>query len=570
MYLFFRTHCGAVLLAAAVGALCIAPQLWFMHEPGYRGIEMMGADAEEHYVARIQEVYDGYPSLGNVFLPQKDQPYVLPGLGENIVAQLGKALHMTAPRMNVLSKFIFPFFAALLLYTLSYLLFRSRAAALLGMGAALLGDNLMSGLGAWKALLHGTSDVSGFLTYARPINPEVSGVFLFGALILIFSAFYQRKTATVLESIIIGACAGLSWYISPYVSTFLFGMLGLSCVWLVYQRRHRAAGSALGSIVVGTVALVPYAVNYLSLVRAPAYADTALRQGLVMTHQPIVSAWLAVLLAAVLFLWPRRFSSARPFFVVCTLTLIILLNQQIVTGREIQPSHYHWYITKPLVGVMLGMYAVVCTEYVLHRRYLRMGVYVLGALFLLYSAALLQINSYRANYPEAIAAQSYAPALAYLNTLPAGQAVWADRAISTYIPMYTDQNAPNNDYVEYYLVPQQYLVERMLLEYRLSNISPSQILATMEQDRSDISQRLFGVYWRDQAGSYAAIPDSLLEQYAAQYPGIYAEPIVDIVKNLGVTTIIWNQNDEPVWDISSSTTMPISTTDTFKVYSVHL
>src|SRR4051812_45114212 len=90
------THWLAIIFAISVGVLCVAPYFYFAHTVEYRGIAMLGQDAEEHYLARIQEAYDGNPTMGNVFLPYKKTPYLTPGLGEDIVAGLGRILHLTA------------------------------------------------------------------------------------------------------------------------------------------------------------------------------------------------------------------------------------------------------------------------------------------------------------------------------------------------------------------------------------------------------------------------------------------------------------------------------------------
>ena len=83
MILFLKRHGLAFILAILVGVICIAPFLYFaLHAPGYSGIVMMGTDGEEHYLARMAEVYDGHAGVGNVFLPDKNLPYFAPAGGE--------------------------------------------------------------------------------------------------------------------------------------------------------------------------------------------------------------------------------------------------------------------------------------------------------------------------------------------------------------------------------------------------------------------------------------------------------------------------------------------------------
>ena len=110
MQRFFKTlthHWLAVVLAALVGLICIAPYAYFALQPQYQGVSMLGQDAEEHYVARIHELYDGHGTTGNVYLPFKNEPYLIPPLGEIIVGVFGIAFFLTAAQAAVAAKFLF-------------------------------------------------------------------------------------------------------------------------------------------------------------------------------------------------------------------------------------------------------------------------------------------------------------------------------------------------------------------------------------------------------------------------------------------------------------------------------
>jgi putative flippase GtrA len=546
-----KRHWLALVFALCAGILCIAPAVYFSHvAPGYRGIAMMGSDDEEHYVARIQEVNAGYSSLGNVFLPDKNVPYLAPGLGENIVARLGNMVDMDASVVNVFSKFLFPFLITLLVYALCYALFESRALALLGTMAALVGDNLVSGPQAWLALLHGVSTSVNFLTLARPINPEVTDVFLFGGMILFYNAFIKRAPRAW-EIALLGLIAGTALYVSPYPFTFLCGMLGVSFFWFAYQRDWSRVRGIFLSGALMSLCSIPFVLNYLRLVASTEYSALALRQGLVHSHTPLISFWLAIMLVLALFVWPKRYPQARIFYLFSVIVLIILTDQQIVTGVSVVPSHYHWYITKPLVGIFISMYAWVVLEWATKRQWLRaLGIATILSL-LFYNTFLIQLTSYNAQYQNAVALQKYAPTLAYLNTLSPGMSIWADQQLSSEISVYTKQNAPNNFYALYYLVSQQYLVERMLLGYELEGIPTSDILTTLKRDRESVSGEVFGIYYREQYGSDAAIPDSLLETYADEYKAQIARPLASVFHDLGATHIILDKSTDSVWHITT-------------------
>lgn len=572
LYALLLRHGAACVLALFIGVVSVAPQ-WYAayNTPSYAGIALMGTDAEQHYVARVQEVYAGYPSLGNVFLPNKGIPPLEPALGEDIVAYLGMILHISAVQMDVLGKFVFPFLIALLLYGLLYVLSRRRIAALLGVLFAMWGDSLMDGPRALLGLVRGVAPVSDFLTYARPINPEISALFLFGSLLAVYWFFFRelhpsRRLVRTLALAALGLMAGLSLYVSIYVYTFLLAFGLLLFAYALLKKEYGTAGE-LG--LVGGVALLsagPFIVNYIHARALPAYADASLRFGLIANHAPIMSLWVLLLALGALFL-PRREKSARVFFLIAALALAVVLNQQIITGHVMQSGHYHWYITKPLAGLMLGWYAVLLAEFALGRSWMRYAAYGFLSGMLLYTAVLVQTASYRAAAPALSAAQAYAPILSYLHAQPAPAVVWADRTLSLFIPLYTHNDAPNNGYAEYYLVPNAYLVERLLLEYRLRGVTPQQILGVMRRDRADISQRIFGVYWRDAAGSYDALPNALIESYARRYAALYQEPLATVFRQLGVTEIVWDAAAAPSWNLGAQSGLHIvATIGRYSVY----
>lgn len=545
-------HSAALVVAILVGLVCVAPQIYFaVSTPNYAGIALIGSDGEGHYAARINQVYAGHPSLGNTFLPNKDQPYLQPSLGEIIVAGIGKVSGMSASQVNTFSKFLFPLLVALLLYSFAYVLFSSRIIGLFAALCALFGDNLISGISPWLGLLHGTSAATDFLPYVRPINPEVSGLFFFAVLYIFYRAFAVRGLPRLWESFAIGALTGVSLYMTPYTFTFLGLFLGLSFLWFWRRRAYQNMLHLAYAGIAAFVVLIPFLLNYKALVAHPDYADTAMRYGLILTHSPALGIWILLMLGLSLFLWPKQYKDARIFFSISALTLLVLTNQQILTGHALQLSHYHWYITKPLVGIMLGMYAVVIAQYVFRNELLRNSVYVLAALILLYNAALVQIYSYKAHYADAAAAQTYAPTLAYLNTIPTEQTAWANKSLSVYIPLYTKHNAPNNDYASSYLIGNDFLVERMLLEYRLRGVTPSDIATQLTKDRATVSGQIFQLYWRDQGGNYESIPDSYLEAYAARYKEIYTKPFEQLFKDMGATMIVWDKALEPEWRVDS-------------------
>jgi len=564
-----RIHWVAVVIGLAVGLLTMAPFVAFRFDPGYQGIEMIGSDAEEHYVARMQEAYDGYPGVGNTFMPDKQQPYGPAGLGEWIVHVLGKTLGMQAAEANVFAKLFFPTVLVWLIYAWVYAMFRQRTTALLGSIAPLLGYNLVSSMQSWIAGLQGTTIDSMFLIFARSINPQVSSVNLFGALLLLYRGFHSGRKPFWWEVIGAGVLTGTALYISPYVFVFLASLLLVSFVWFLWRDRTLA----VPAFVAGAVALVctiPFAINYWYLHASAEYAAFAMRTGVATNFAFVLPRWLILLTLAVLLLWPKEHRKARTFLFLMFAALFIVIEQNVLTGVYLFPGHIHWYITKPLAAIMLGIYLGFASALLWRWGYVRLSVaaVVLACAGFFYNAALWQINSYVGSYPLAHMSQTYAPVLEYLATQKEPEVVWADTTLSLYIPMYTHHNTPNNVYAIYYLNPFSFYLNSVFLDYRLRGVPPAQAMRTFVRDREWVNMRLYGMYGRDISGNADPITDEDLRVLSKQYATFFARPLAEVLQELGVTMLVAREGERAQYATVRGLS-EVYASDDFVVYTTH-
>ncbi len=102
----------------------------------------------------------------------------------------------------------------------------------------------------------------------------------------------------------------------------------------------------------------------------------------------------------------------------------------------------------------------------------------------------------------------------------------------------------------------------------MRGIIPANALSTMQKERSDISQRIFGIYYRDQFGDYSDIPDSVLQQYATMYAKEYATPLSQDFKKLGVTLIVAQSGSPESSLLMKDSFKSIGTTGQFAIYQV--
>ena len=156
------------------------------------------------------------------------------------------------------------------------------------------------------------------------------------------------------QATIAAAAAGLIFALLIFSYFYLWtaaaAWLICACVlWLLARRSERSrAVVVLGTVFVfGVIALVPY---WRMLSHRAATVDAA--QALVFTHQPDLfrlPEMIALLVLILLGIGILRavFRGSDPVGLVAAafaLSIVAVFNQQIITGRSLQPIHYQWFI----------------------------------------------------------------------------------------------------------------------------------------------------------------------------------------------------------------------------------
>ncbi len=535
-----RYHAAAYALAAAVGILCIAPYAYFAATPQHQGIALMGQDAEEHYLARIQEASEGHLGLGGVFTPQKEIPYLSPGLGEIAMAGAAKLAGLRTADIALAAKFLLPALIFLAIYGLCLSVSRSRLTALLGATAAMLGSAIMSNPHELLALMQGQSFVDG-VTWARPVNPQISGLMLFSGLWLLYRAYVQRENSSWLAIGAIGGIIGLSLYVSVYAWSFLGLLLFSIFIAEAVRKNYRAAGRLLFAGISGLLLSVPFFLNYLSAMHTPGYAAAAQFQGALASHAPALGAWLLILLALP-WLLPKQERQARVFFALCGAALAVALNQQIITGVYLQPGHYHWYVTKPLAALLAALAAMPIMRRIAPAAIAGTAC-IIGIAVLAAHGAAAQAHFYARHAPAAFQAQEYAPLLEHLRSSPE-EAVYTNPALADYVAIYTDDDALNSTYAGLYFLPEGYLEDRLFFGYRLRGIAAEESFEVMKSERETIAMELFGSSWSGIPEDARPLPDSVLEALSQEYRENQGTTLAEMMRTLNIDRIVLDAEDD--------------------------
>lgn len=558
-----RRHWPALVLALIVGTLIIAPSWYFRYESGsYKGVDLFRSDAELNYLAQIQETYDGYFGLGNIYLADgKDAPAgIQQPLSAFIVWLFGRSFGMDAPSANLYSKFVFPALLTIVLYFLFIVLTSSRRFALLGASFVMLAPatlGLFSFPDLSSMILRGVFPNAEyqFLTYARSINPQISSFFLYGFFLLIWFALSRdrvtgKKSLNLWSSIGAAVVLGLSFHSYFFVYSFASVFTFLLFVWFIIKKDWPRARNlffiGLGAFIIAFPALW----RMYSAMSGSYYSAATERVGVFLSHKFIFSkvwwgtffVWLAS--------WRLQSKSVKLFFGLFLLSGFILGNQQVITGRMIPaPQHYHWYYIAPFCGAFF--------IYLAHRvasRYVSTRVARAGAIAALLLFAWLGVQFQRASYahyaPLVISEQRYSGALAWLReNASRDSAVLASDEAAHLVVGFTPANVYYHRGLTDFPIPPERMKSALFINIFLSGVTAESASEYFEKERNLVGSWLYGEHYRQRNGCNGCFPDELRDALIKEYQEFLSRDFVTELKKYPLDYILWDRESEPEWRV---------------------
>ncbi|MDD3531288.1 MAG: hypothetical protein PHV99_01720 [Candidatus Pacebacteria bacterium] len=553
---FLKEHWIALLLAVLTSVIVAAPQVYFRIEHRndgvYQGIELLPDSPRS---ALTREIMDGHPNLGNVYYKDgKDDPYLWQPFQPMAVAYMGELFGLDINNTFLLSRIVLPFLAFMLIYGFALLVSRDKLVALSSAALLLLADLLLSFAGL-SGLLQGASP-STFIQIARPVNPVMTYIPLF-AFLIAFWLWYTRQTKGwwFASTVLLGA----TFYTYFYAWSYLYAFGGILVAILLIGREWRQALGLASVYLGGLVLAIPYGINLYRASLFPNYVEVSERFGVVATHAPLFVGVLSVA-ALLIFLigFPRNDRRVFFFGLALLVTPLLTMNQQIITGKIMQPDHYHWFFHKPI-----GIIFILTTVFYLlsrwrldfYKKALAVGIVAASVL----TGALAQASAYR-NDPRdggaiAIERQQYGPVMKWLSAHAEKEAVvFANNEISHLTVIYTPQNVFYHRVVGNSLAAtKERLLEVVSTFYRLRGVGASDARRIFFDERGYLSTNIYGIYYREALGSYEAIPDDKIAEALSFYTATLSVPtdewLQSIFKKYEVEYLVWDKEADPTWNL---------------------
>jgi hypothetical protein len=482
-------HAGAIALALAVGILSGLPQVLAARTLGedYAGVPYLFQDNDVTYLARVHELVDGHTELSSPLL------YEYKDGGQSLMPAVGEWLYVPFVDYVSVTKFLFPALLFLLIYAFVYLSARDlrRLTALTAASVSTTGFALLFPFEIFG--LFTTQTTEPYLSiWTRLVHPISGGLLLFLLLIAERLSRGGNYWWTALGALALGLSTG-------YIFSFGIGVVAVALLGLLHWAtgERKALQSVLYILVGAAIINLPH---FWSAFTSGASGGSAAGQkvGLLLTHEPMVSAVL--LLGALVTLgvmafrryWDGAWDVHSPLVVALILlgSVIVAMNQQLVTGRTAWPHHFIQY------GVPLVYCALALTLSELRELGSRLrATLLIAGIGASLAVGLVSLPTYTAVLDEYRTVNRYAGALEYLRNHEGpcvAQLIENAERHNLYIPAFTHCDVYLTDYV-FMGVPDERILHNFLVYMHLMGVTPSTADEFLESNR----KRIWAVFFRD-------------------------------------------------------------------------
>ncbi|MFA6459152.1 MAG: hypothetical protein WCV79_02015 [Candidatus Paceibacterota bacterium] len=462
----------AIVLVLFTVALCLVPVVEIGNRIGndWQGIPPSVIDDDVYYYGRMMDAVKGNIFLGNpYFIEYKDAlspAFFVPDLISALPIFVG---------ISLVPSLIFNFFFWAIIFTLlAYRLAREYE------------------LRPWPAVFISLfAFVEVYWLIMRPISMQI----VFPAFLFFLLAFllWLKKKDDKRRMVLLVVASSLTFYLYTYMWQIVCIILGVAFLHQVFMKRWVHVKQLL---IVGTSVIVlsiPVLFYTVKQIQTEYYWETFRRIGLVATHLPTIYSyqygrWVIVLLLAIFLIQKiKKEKGEMPtdilFVIYSGLGLFIMSVSNFITGKELETAlHAGRFIT--LWFALFG--AILLFKWLFNKEFTWKPlnwVKIFFAVLVFLTLGFLVSNMRRSLPFSKIAStnfkqyQEYAPPLRWLDlNLPEQSVIWANNAMSTYIPIMTDNYVLWNHLGALHLMPSDEVRDRYLVAWIGTSSSPRELV----------------------------------------------------------------------------------------------
>lgn len=559
-----KKHKTAVILSVILGFLMVLPFFYFQAKLGnnFKGILPEIVNDENFYYARIKDVVDGHPFLGNAYLLEhKNELPQSVFLAEWFLAQPIKLFDLNINTAHLVYNFLLPIIAFMLTYLGLYLISKSRFWSIIFSIFLFFGLYL--------------------LAFIRPVSPQFNFIFWLTQFIflwlLISKSDFKNSPKSDFSILIFNIINfGLLFYIYPYYWTFYLIFFGILIA--VYFWKNRGLAFKIAAVAAGGLILaIPYFyLNYLSA-QLPYYTETLTRLGMIYTRFPsgirIIFYTIFGLVLFGFFLWKKiiKFDAKPLFFISGILASAIAVNQHLITGKNIEfSSHYD------MAAVFFLVFAVA---YLINKYNANLKI-ILGIIVFVFSVLGIKDYSQRALVinENIIYQQNYVSIFEWLNkNTEKDSVIYANADLSRLIPVYTANNVFYVRDANLFFISDREVLDRFILnnffevfnkDFVIKNERPIYGVRYVDAYGHTVQgnklRRLLGVGPEPEIG----LPDKEIAEVINRAEELQSGDFIKELKQYRVDYLVWDKNKNPNWKINYDMFEPVFQSDNLIIFEL--
>src|SRR3989338_8776453 len=488
-----------LILAVVLSFLMIWPYLHFITALGgeFKGILPPVIDDELFYSARIQDVFDGYPTISNAYLFEHKNSLSIQFLSEYLLAQPLKVFGLTVIQGRFLYNLVLPALSFLLTYSAFYLIIKSRF---------------------WSVIFSSFLFFGLYLNiFLRPVSPQLNFIFWLTQFIFLWKLIKNGFSRKI-----------LTW-----------NTVNLGLLFYVY----------------------PYYLNFYFISRTSEYGETITRIGLISSRFPSgMRVVLGALVLLTLFAIALKFSLIQInipalFFAAGLLATIISSNSHIITGKNLEfSSHYRMlsvfffsfsfaYLWRAYLGLNPGYKKTVSLAL------------VIIVLFTVVQNVRAYVNRYSAI--SSSEEQEYALLFDWLNkNTPKDSVVYANDTLSNLIPVYASNDVFYSENANLFLVADDEILTRFILNNFFETLDREFVI---KNSRAVYRVRYADIYGHAVQGNKLRrllkmktvpelyLPEDAINNVLSRANQIKNSDLEKELKKYRLDYILWDKNKNPEW-----------------------
>ena len=568
----------AALFFGLVGALIVAAPFFvsvFSLGQEYKGMPFLYQDSELRYLSRIHEVYDGHVALGSPMVYEyKETPTPFAPMGEYLYVFLSKIFFLSLNSTIILGKFLFPLILFLLVYFWVYVLAKDieietpRLTAVTASSVVLLGYDFVDAgfvldiFRNWESLFY-------LSLWTRLVNPITGAVLLFGFLLSLRNVIRAKPYAWLYAGAILGLMTGYIFSFSLALATVI-----VLIFLLILLRRYSLAKTTAGVIIIGGGINIFQFSDFIRSLFLPSGQELALRGGLFLTHEPILSKVLLVSAVVwfVAIVFPKLLKKDKSMdwqikdseLIFCSLLIsaFLVMNQQVVTGRTVWPQHFVQYtIPISIIALVVSCAYVLSSRFIFIWRFISVGIILMGFVF-----GLKSVDSYTARMDDFTDRQRYQESLNWFEANTQKDcvvfSVEKEYLLSDMIPAFTHCNTYHTSFT-FIALPKERIIHNYFMWLRFNGLTVANSDNYFATNTGEYRRLLFDDWkelftdmddrWLTKISDrevidlkYKKMSETLSEQYKNSLQGDFYKDL----KKYRLDYVIWDSKRYPEWDSS--------------------